>query len=73
MLYCCHMRNLNPLKTHPQSIKKVDRQMISSLDYDDIKFPVSKKNYGRIEKKSSLGINVLGYENGLVYPIQYTG
>ena len=43
--------------------------MINSLDYGDIKFPVSKKSYGRIEKKSSLGINFFGYKNGWVYPV----
>ena len=68
MFSCCHIRHLNPLKTHPKSITKVHRQMISSPNYGDIKFPVSKKNYGRIEKKSSIVINVFGHENGLIYP-----
>ena len=47
----CHIRHLNPLKTHPKRIKKVDRQMVSGLDYDNIKFPVSKKDYSKIEQK----------------------
>ena len=34
---------------HPERITKADRRMISSLDYCGIKFPVSKKDYGRIE------------------------
>ena len=42
----CHVRHLNPLKTHPERIIKADRRMISSLDCDNIKFPASKKeNY----------------------------
>ena len=43
--------------------------MISSLDYGDIKFPVSKKDYGSIEKKNSICINVFSYENDLTYPV----
>ena len=43
--------------------------MVNGLDYGDIKFPISKKDYGRIEKKISICINVFGYENDLVYPV----
>ena len=42
--------------------------MVNSLDYGDIEFPVSKKDYSKIETKNSICINVFGYENGLVYP-----
>ena len=45
----CQIRHSNPSKTHPERITKADRRMISSLDYCGIKFPVSKKDYGRIE------------------------
>lgn len=41
----------------------------NSLDYGDLKFPISKKDFDRIEKKNSIYINVFGYENGLVYPV----
>ena len=41
--------------------------MVNSFDYRDIKFPVSKKDYSKIEKKNNICINVLGYENGLVF------
>ena len=40
----CHIRHLNPLKIHPERITKVDKNMINDLDYEGIKFPVSKKN-----------------------------
>ena len=43
--------------------------MISRLDYDDIKFIVSKKDYVKIEKKNSICVNVFCYENGLLYPV----
>ena len=55
---CWHIRHLNPLKIQPKRITKADRRLISSLDYYDIKFPVSKKDYGRIKKKNSICINV---------------
>ena len=35
--------------------------MTNGLDYKDIKFPVSRKDYSRIEKKN-LCINVFCYE-----------
>ena len=65
----CYIRRLNPLKTHPERITKADRIMISDLNYDNIKFPASRKDFGRIEKKKNIYINVFGYENGLVYPV----
>ena len=40
---CCHFKHLNPLKIHPERITKVDKKMINDLDYEGIKFPVSKK------------------------------
>ena len=42
--------------------------MISRLDYDNIKFLVSKKDYCRIEQKNSLCINVFSDEYRLVCP-----
>ena len=33
--------------------KKADRIIASGLDYGDVNFPFSKKDYGRIEKKAS--------------------
>ena len=47
--------------------------MANSPDYADIKFPVSKSNCGRIERKNSIYVNVFGYENSLVYPIHISG
>ena len=45
-------------------IKKID-----DLNYEGIKFPVSKKDYCRIERQSNICINMLCYENGLTYPV----
>ena len=43
--------------------------MINKLDYEGIKFPVSKKDYCKIERQSNICINVFCYESGLTYPI----
>ena len=43
--------------------------MVNGLDYDGVRFPVSKEYYSKIEKKNSICINVFGYENDLVYPV----
>ena len=44
----CHIRHLNLVKTHPESITKEDKNMTNDLDYEGIKFPVSKKDYYKI-------------------------
>ena len=65
----CHIRHLNPQKKDPQRIKKAEKQYIEKLDYTDIVFPVSQKQYNKIEKQNSIRINVFGYENEQPYPI----
>ena len=42
------------------------------IDYEGIGFPVSKKDFGKIEKKNNICINVFSYENGLTYPVHIT-
>ena len=43
--------------------------MIKDLDYEGITFPVSKKDYCRIERQNNICINVFFYENNLAYPV----
>ena len=43
--------------------------MVNDVDYVDIKYPVSKKDYCKIEQNNSICINVFSYENNLVYPV----
>ena len=54
----CHIRHLNPLKTHPKRITKADKKMVNDLDYKGMEFPVSKKDISKIEKKDNISINV---------------
>ena len=64
----CHIRHLNPQIKYPERIKKEDNKMISELNYDGIDFPLSQKQYNKVEKKNSNRINVFGYENGNHFP-----
>ena len=65
----CHIRFLNPQKTNPQRINRVDKQMINELNYDGIAFPVTQKQYNKIETQNNIRINVFGYEKGQPFPI----
>ena len=58
----CHIRHLNPQKKNPQRIKKDDKQLIGELNYKRITFPVSQKQYNKVEKQNSIRINMFGYE-----------
>ena len=57
------------IKIHPQRITKADRNMVNDLHYDGIKFPVSGKDFGEIEKGNNISINAFCYEKKLVCPI----
>ena len=65
----CHIRRLNPQDKDPQRIKKSDKEYINKLDYSGIEFPVTTKQYNKIEKQNEININVFGYENKQPYPI----
>ena len=65
----CHVRHLNPQIKDPQRIKKTDKAFMPQLDYQGIEFPVSVKQYNKIETQNNININVFGYENKQTYPI----
>ena len=39
----CHVRHINPIKTHPERIMQQDKELANDLDYNGIEFPGSKK------------------------------
>ena len=47
----CHIRHLSPLKMHPELITKANENMVNNLAYKGIEFPVSKKDFKKIEQK----------------------
>ena len=65
----CHIRHSNPQKKDPQRIKKEDKRLIGGLNYEGIEFPVSQKEYNKIETQNSIRINVFGYEKEQPFPI----
>ena len=67
----CHIRHLNPLKSYLKRITKADKKVINDLDYDleGINLPVSRTDFGKIEKQDNICINVSCYVNNLVYAV----
>ena len=69
MFLWCHVRHINPVKVHTERITREDQKLIKNLDYDGIEFTVLEKDFGKIQKKNNIWINVYCYENKLVFPI----
>ena len=65
----CHVRHINPLKQHPERIKKTDKKIAEELNYDEIEFPIQEIDFNKVEVKNNISINVFGYENRLVFLI----
>ena len=65
----CHIRSLCPQDKDPQRIKKCDKKYVEKLDYSGIEFPVSVKQYNKIEKQNNIRVNVFGYEEKQPYVI----
>ena len=61
-----HIRHLNLSKILPETITIADKSMVNNLDYEGSIFPVSKKDYFKLNKKN-VCINVFCYENNLAY------
>ena len=66
----CHVRLLNPDANKDRNrITKQDKIIAEQLNYDGIEFPVTVKQYNKIEKQNNININVFGYQNKQQYPI----
>ena len=65
----CHVRHLNNVDKNPERIRKEDREFFKKLNYQGVDFSVSKKSYSKIEILNTTGVNVLYYENKVVYPV----
>ena len=53
----CHVRHINPVKIHPERITQKDKEFVNDLNYDKIKFPVSKEDFSKTETKNNICIN----------------
>ena len=65
----CHVRHLNCEGKHLWRIIKKDREIGKTLNYGRIKFPVGKKNYGKISVINKININVFCYKDKVIYPV----
>ena len=54
-----HVRDLNLIDKNPQRIIKKDKKLVSKLNYEKNNFPVSKKDYCKIEVHYKISINVI--------------
>ena len=64
----CHVRYINPGKTHPGRIKQTNKKLANDLDYDEVGFPLQEKDFSKIETENDICINVYCYENKLTIP-----
>ena len=69
MFLWCHVRDINPVKIHPERVTRKDKKFANDLDFDGIEFPVREKDFSDIETRNDICINVFCYENELVFPI----
>ena len=53
----CHVIHINPLKKHPERIKKSDKKIAEELDYNEIEFPIHEKDFNKIEVKNNICVN----------------
>ena len=58
---------------NPQRITKKDKECVNNLNYKGIDFPISKKDYCKIETQNKICINVFCYENKRTYPVYLSG
>ena len=67
MFYLVSYLTLKFIKKHPERITEADKKMVNYLDCKDIEFPVSKKDFSKIEKKNIFYINAFCNEKKLTY------
>ena len=63
----CHIRHLNLINKSSQRITKEAKEFVSKLNYEGINFPVSKKDYCKLEIQNKTCINVFYYENKILF------
>ena len=45
----CHVRHLNLIDKNPQRTTQKDKEFVNNLNYEGTDFPISKKDYCKIE------------------------
>ena len=65
----CHVRFLNCNGKNLFRVTKKDKEISKRLNYDGIKFPISRKDFLKISLMNKININVFSYEDKIIYPI----
>ena len=65
----CHVRYLNVNAVKLCRITKKDKEIAGELNYSGVDFPISKKDYSKIEVLNKINVNVFCYENKMIYPV----
>ena len=65
----CHVKRLNLSGVKLERMQKEDREFCKKLNHQGVDFPVSKKDYGKIEVLNKININAFCYEKKAVYPV----
>ena len=52
-----------------EELQKANKNMVNDLDYESISFPLSERNYFKIQRKNNICVYVFCYEDELIYPI----
>ena len=65
----CQVRHLNLKGVKLKIITKKNKEIVKDLSYSGVDFPVSKKDYGKIEVLNKICVNVFSYENKIIYPV----
>ena len=67
--FWCHVRYLNCNDKNLSRITRKDKEISKRLNYDGIKFPVSKKDFLKISLMNKIDINVFSDEDKIIYPV----
>ena len=65
----CHVRHLNCKGKNLFRITKEDKKIAKNLNYDGIEFPVSNKDYSKINMMNKININIFSCEDKIIYPV----
>ena len=57
------------IEKHPERINKEDKRLANNLNYEGIEFPISRKDYCKVERQNNIYISVFCYGNKIIYPL----
>ena len=63
-----HIRFINPQSKNSDRINKQDKKIAETFDYRGINFLMKARDYGIVEERFNINVNVFGYQNK-VFPL----